>query len=80
MPPNLFYLLILLYDARPKKRNKAKNLNGVVNLAPSTLNEPFISRIFKTIWELKKKGRAAAALRGISKKLKRLSRETNRIR
>jgi len=38
---------------------------------------PFTSRIFKTIWELKKKGRAEATLRGVSKKLKQLSRETN---
>jgi len=41
------------------------------------LDETFTSRIFKTFWELKKKGRVEATLRGVSKKLKQLSRETN---
>jgi len=58
-------------------QEKTKNLNEVVNMPGSTLDEPFTSRIFKAIWELKKKGGAEATLRGVSKKLKQLSRETN---
>jgi len=47
------------------------------NPALSTLDEPCTSRIFKTIWELKKKGRAEATLLGISKRLKQLAGETD---
>lgn len=72
---NFYSLISNLYPLKVLQNHKGSNEG--INLVPSTSDEPFTSRIFKTIWELKKKGRAEATLRGISRKLKQLSRETN---
>jgi len=47
------------------------------NPAPSTVREPRPSRVFSTVWELKKNGRAETTLAGLAKRLRMIAKDTD---